>query len=75
MTVTQEAKDFAKSLLISMMITDRAEKEKRDSLEMFREFRRSNTMRMVYDEETGLWMNGPDYLADEWDMERAASIE
>ena len=38
--------------------------------DLFREFRRSNTMEMPFDAETGVWENGPAHLSEEWDLER-----
>ena len=72
MDVTPELKELSMELLLGMMLEDRAAREGRSWLEVFREFRRSNTMRMLFDEGTGLWENGPAYLSDEWDLERKA---
>ncbi len=32
--------------------------------ECFKRFRRSKTFQMLYDEQTGLWTNGPVYVRD-----------
>lgn len=70
MDVTPELKELSMEYLLGMMLEDRSAREGRPWLELFREFRRSNTMKMLFDEETGLWGNGPAYLSDEWDLER-----
>lgn len=31
----------------------------------FDKFIKSETARMLFDEQTGMWLNGPDYLTDE----------
>ena len=72
MDVTPELKELSMELLLGMMLEDRVVREGRPWLELFREFRRSNTMKMLFDEETGLWGYGPAYLSDEWDLERKA---
>lgn len=35
----------------------------------FDKFIKSETARMLFDEQTGMWLNGPDYLADEYKRE------
>ena len=75
MSVTAEQKEFAMGLVAGMMIEDRAKRERRTCKELFCEFRRSNTMKMLFDDRTGVWECGPAYLSDEWTMERAKAQE
>lgn len=65
----KETRDYAIDLLTAMVVENRAEKENRKFDEVFREFRRSRTYRTLLDYKTGLWMNGPDYISDEYDIE------
>ncbi|MBQ9058177.1 MAG: hypothetical protein IJ125_03215 [Atopobiaceae bacterium] len=69
MSVTPEMRELATEYLVEMMIEGRAEQQGVSPRELFGEFRRSRTMEALFDEGTGLWMNGPDYLSDEWDIE------
>lgn len=71
MNVTSEMKEFAMEALVDAMLEDKVEQEGASWLDLFREFRRSNTMKMLFDEETGVWWNGPAYLSEEWDLERS----
>ncbi len=52
-----------------MVIEDRAKKTGRKQMEILKEFRRSQTFGMLFDPDFELWMNGPDYISDEYDME------
>ena len=62
-------REYVMGLLVSMMVHDRAGRESRPFVDVFSEFRRSRTYQNLMDPETGLWMNGPDYLSEEYDME------
>lgn len=62
-------RELAMNLLVTMMIQDRAARLGKSFTECFSEFRRSKTMEKLYDPSTGLWMNGPDYLSDEYDID------
>ena len=72
MSISKEKKEFAMEMLTAMVIEDRAEKDQRSYKELIKEFRKSNTMKMLFNEETGLWMNGPAYIDDEWTIEKRA---
>ena len=62
------------NLLTTMVIQGRAKRENRGFVEVFREFRRSVTFQDLYDPESGLWLNGPDYISDEYDMELGRTL-
>lgn len=66
-----ETKEYVMELLATMMVQDKASMEHREFTDVFREFRRSCTFEALFDESTGLWMNGPDYIAEEYDDELA----
>ena len=42
-----------------------------DPLEVIADFMESDTAKILYDKETGLWENGPDYIANEYEQEKA----
>lgn len=65
----EEAREAAMEMIAAMMLSDRAERENRSFEEVFSEFRRSKTFEQLFDKDTGLWMNGPDYISDEYDLE------
>ena len=67
--MTREKRDSAIGLLVTMVVQDRADRESRPFSEVFSEFRRSDTYAQLFDPKTGLWMNGPDYISDEYDLE------
>lgn len=67
--MTESSREYAMELLATMVVADRAEKENRTSQEVFSEFRRSETFAKLFDPELELWVNGPDYISDEYDME------
>ena len=71
MNVTPELKELAMGFIAAQMIEIQAEKSGRSPKDIFRDFRRSNTMEMLFDPETGVWESGPAYLADEWALELA----
>lgn len=64
-----EAMEHTMELLVAMVVEERALKENRTQEEVFKEFRRSRTYEELFDPETGLWENGPDYISDEYDLE------
>lgn len=62
-------REFAMQTLAAMVVEDRAKRSKQSTEEVLRAFRRSRTYAMLFDKDTGLWMNGPDYISDEYDLE------
>jgi len=67
--VKEEVRETAMELLATMMLRDRAEREGRSFTDVFSEVRRSKTFEHLFDPEYGLWMNGPDYISEEYDLE------
>ena len=67
----QESRGFAMESLATMVVQDRALMENRSFADVLREFRKSKTFERLFDESTDLWMNGPDYISDEYSMELA----
>ena len=69
--MTDASREYTMQLLATMVIADRAKKEGRSQEDVFREFRRSNTFADLFDPEIDFWMNGPDYISEEYDLEIA----
>ena len=67
--MNEESREHAMELLATMMVVDKAEKENKSQEEVWREFRKSLTYSNLFEPETGLWMNGPDYISEEYDEE------
>lgn len=72
MIVNEDSKELAMEILCAMTIEDIAEETEGDIEEVYRTFRRSRTFEMLFDEETGLWLNGPDYVAYEYESNMKA---
>ena len=69
MILTENGKELAMELLCAMTVEDIAVETGRDVEDVYKEFRSSNTFEMIFNEETGLWMNGPTYIMEEYDHE------
>lgn len=59
-------------LLSAMASETIARRQKISKIKAFDRFMKSKTAEMLFDEDTGLWLNGPDYIADEYVRERNA---
>ena len=56
--------DFAIDTLASMIIYELSEELGKSVEDIFNEFYSSKTCKVLYDESTKLWWNGPSYIAD-----------
>ena len=65
----EESREYVMNTLATMVVQDRAETEQRPFTQVFSEFRKSATYEELFDPDTGLWMNGPDYISEEYDLE------
>ena len=65
MILNEQNKELAMELLCAMTIEDLAKESGKDEMDVYREFRKSNTFDIIFDEDTGLWLNGPDYVIEE----------
>lgn len=63
-SVTKEQKDFAIDAIISMVVNDLALEFNLDSDKVLTDFICSNTGKLIYDEESECWKNGPAYIED-----------
>ena len=61
--------EFSMELLTAMACKTIAERQKISPIEAFDKFIKSETAKMLFDERTAFWCNGPDYIADEYKRE------
>ncbi len=67
--MSQSKYEFGMELLTAMTASVIAKRQKISKIRAFDKFIKSETARMLFDEKTGMWLNGPDYLADEYKRE------
>lgn len=63
-TVTKEQKNFAIDAIVSMVVDDLSTQFEKDSDKVLTDFISSNTGKLLYDEESECWKNGPAYVED-----------
>ena len=68
----QSKYEFSMELLAAMACKTIAERHKLSRGQAFDRFIKSQTGKMLFDESTAFWCNGPDYIADEHDREMMA---
>ena len=61
--------EYTMELLSAMAAENIARKQKISKIKAFDRFMRSKTAKLLFDEDSGFWMNGPDYIADEYRRE------
>ena len=61
--------EFSMSLLATLVVEEIARKNKKKKSDVLTAFMKSNTAKMLYDQETGLWACGPAYIEDEYRRE------
>ncbi len=64
--------EYSMQLLAGMASINIAQKQKISRTKAFFKFMMSKTAEMLFDETTDMWMNGPDYIADEYRREMSA---
>ena len=57
--------EYSMELLAAMASMNIARRQKVSKTKAFTRFMKSRTAEMLFDETTGMWMNGPDDSADE----------
>ena len=62
--VTKEQKNFAIDAIVSMVVDDLSTQFHEDSDKVLTDFISSNTGKLLYDEESECWKNGPAYIED-----------
>jgi len=67
--MTTSKYEFGMELLAAMTASVIARKQKISKVRAFDKFIKSETARMLFDQDTGMWLNGPDYIADEYKKE------
>lgn len=61
--------DYTMLKLAAMASESIAREQKTSRLKAFLKLMKSKTGEMLFDSSTDLWMNGPDYIADEYKKE------
>ena len=64
--------EYTMQLLAAMASMNLAKEKKISRTKAFFMFMKSETADMLFDERTDMWMNGPDYIADEYRREMKA---
>lgn len=64
--------EYTMQLLAAMASMNIAKEKKISRTKAFFEFMKSKTAEMLFDEDTDMWMNGPDYIAEEYRLEMRA---
>ena len=64
--------EYTMELLAAMASINLARSQKISRNKAFSKFIKSQTGKMLFDKSTDMWMNGPDYIADEYRREMAA---
>lgn len=62
--------EYTMELLAAMAAEIIARRQKISKIRAFDRFMRSKTAEMLFDDSFDLWMNGPDYIADEYKREK-----
>ena len=62
--------EYILELLAAMVAQNIAKRQKISRRKAFTRFMKSKTAEMLFDESTYMWMNGPDYIADEYRIEK-----
>ncbi len=62
--------EYTMELLAAMASENIAKCQKISKVKAFMRFMKSKTAEMLFDESTYMWMNGPDYIADEYRREK-----
>lgn len=62
--IEKETKNNAIDMLVTLVVEELAEDLKIDADEALTRFLSSRTGKLLYEEESQLWWNGPSYIAD-----------
>ncbi len=68
--MTSVENEYTIELLAAMASQNIARRQKISRIKAFMRFMKSKTAEMLFDESTYMWMNGPDYIADEYRREK-----
>ncbi len=60
----EESREYIMNTIATLAVEDLAREAGISFEDFFRIFRRSRTCGVLYVEETGVWMNGPEYVKD-----------
>ena len=70
--VIEDKCEYSMQLLAAMASINLARRQRISRNKAFSRFVKSQTGKMLFDKSTDLWLNGPDYIADEYRREMAA---
>ena len=66
--------EFAMCLLAQMSIRELMDKKNCDMTTAIADFMESMTTECIFNKETGLWENGPDYIVGEYEQEKRRAL-
>ena len=66
--------EFSMCLLAQMSIRELIDKKGLDLTTAIADFMESTTAVCLFDKETGLWENGPDYIVNEYEREKTLAV-
>ncbi|MBQ3670705.1 MAG: hypothetical protein II921_04420 [Treponema sp.] len=61
--------EYSMELLAALACKTISERHNISRIKVFDSFIKTQTAKMLFDERTAFWCNGPDYIADEYKME------
>lgn len=73
--ISKEKMDFTIDLLITMVVEELSEMTGESQQTLINEFLKSKTGKLLYDESSKLWWNGPSYIADMYLEEKTVAIQ
>lgn len=73
-TISKAQMDYTIDLLITMTIEEISDINGKDYTDILLDFLHSKTGRALYDQKTGLWHNGPTYIANLYMEEQSSKV-
>lgn len=73
--ISKDKMGFTIDLLITMVVEELSETTGESQETLLNEFLKSKTGKLLYDESSKLWWNGPSYIADMYLEEKAVEIK
>lgn len=68
--ITEDQKKYAVDLTVTLAVQEIADKLNMDTAKVLNDFVASDTGRLLYDESSKLWWDGPSYVADMYMAEK-----
>lgn len=73
--ISKDKMDFTIDLLITMVVEELSETTGESRQTLLNKFLKSKTGKLLYDESSRLWWNGPSYIVDMYLEEKAVEIK